>query len=297
MGEPSPRWEDFLKLRDDEVADFVRAAGTRVCVFPVNGTRRWYLLEKGGGTSTVEFLDTMVDMHIRLYGMLFDHGLDTLLTPIFGADILARPDGATSLEGMALLVEDSRFRSFYSRLGIRVRFYGEYRRALAGTGHEGLCDLFDRIATETAANEQRRLFYGVCAADAAEAVARTGVEFFQHYSRLPNRREIVEAYYGEYVEPVDLFIGFDKFAYFDAPLVTLGNEDLYFLVAPHPYVDKNTIRAILYDHTVLRRTECDYAQMGAEDLAALRAFYRSKSGTVLGVGEQGPAGLWVPKVG
>ncbi len=35
-------------------------------------------------------------------------------------------------------------------------------------------------------------------------------------------------YYGEYVAPVDLFVGFDKFCTFDMPLIATGDEDLYF---------------------------------------------------------------------
>ena len=32
--------ERFLQLHTDEVAEIVRTSGTKVCVFPFNGTRR-----------------------------------------------------------------------------------------------------------------------------------------------------------------------------------------------------------------------------------------------------------------
>jgi adenosine tuberculosinyltransferase len=38
-------FEDFLQLSTQEVAALVKATGEKICVFPVNGTRRWFLLE------------------------------------------------------------------------------------------------------------------------------------------------------------------------------------------------------------------------------------------------------------
>ena len=38
-------FERFLQLPTAEVAALVRATGPKVCVFPFNGTRRWFLLE------------------------------------------------------------------------------------------------------------------------------------------------------------------------------------------------------------------------------------------------------------
>ena len=62
--------------------------------------------------------------------------------------------------------------------------------------------------------------------------------------------------------PVELFIGFDKFTVFDMPLLTTGEEDLYFSVSPSPYMTIRQLRAILYDHLYVRRTpEPDYTTL------------------------------------
>ena len=37
--------ETFLHLPNEDVAHIVREAGQKVCVFPINGTRRWLMLE------------------------------------------------------------------------------------------------------------------------------------------------------------------------------------------------------------------------------------------------------------
>ncbi len=76
---------EFLDLPMEEVARLVRAAGAQVCVFPINGTRRWYLLESDGGD---DYLKRTADRHIEVYRMVFAHGIHTLLAPVFGADLI-----------------------------------------------------------------------------------------------------------------------------------------------------------------------------------------------------------------
>jgi tuberculosinol/isotuberculosinol synthase len=114
---------------------------------------------------------------------------------------------------------------------------------------------------------------------------------------LPDKRQIVEAYYGEYIEPVDLFIGFaDRPAAFDMPLIATGSEDLYFTVGPSPYLDAHTLRAILYDHLYARRVdEANYAKLSPEDWQTLADFYALNRRHVLGLGRQHASGcFWYP---
>jgi tuberculosinol/isotuberculosinol synthase len=291
--------EVFVDLPTDEVADLVRQHGPKVCVFPVNGTRRWYLLEHGGagdGGPTVEdFLAHMVEAHIRLYSLCFDHGIHTLLSPIIGPDILERPDADTSCQGMALLGGE-RFAEFYGAHGVRVRFYGDYRRYLEHTPHSHLCSLFEEVTTSTACHTDHRLFFGVCAHNAAETVADISIRFFQEHQRAPDHGEIVRAYYGESVEPVDLFIGFDRFSVFDMPLVSSGDEDLYFSVAPSPYLGQRELRSILYDHLYARSREPDYGELTVEDWNEMAGFYHLNRGVVMGTGIRARSGIWYPIV-
>ena len=37
----------FQSLPTEKIAQLVRANGQKVCVFPINGTRRWFMLEHG----------------------------------------------------------------------------------------------------------------------------------------------------------------------------------------------------------------------------------------------------------
>ena len=42
-------------------------------------------------------------------------------------------------------------------------------------------------------------------------IGEIAVRYFQENHHLPNKRTLVERYYGEYIPPVSLFIGFDQF--------------------------------------------------------------------------------------
>ena len=233
------------------------------------------------------YLDIAGKRHVELYQLLFDHGLDTLLTPVFGPDLLER--GETYLKaaanGMARLATHPDFTDFYRAYGVRVRFYGDYRRFFAGTPYAFLSDLFDEATAQTMTHNRCRLFIGVCANDAAETLVRLSIGYHAEHGQAPDKRALVELYYGEYVPPVDLFIGFDKFCTFDMPLVANGNEDLYFTVSPSPYLAARQLRAILYDHLYTRRVEePDYATLPPEDWALMREFYRANREKTQGVG-------------
>ena len=293
--------ERFLSLPTKRVAQLVREAGPKVCVFPINGTRRWFMLEHPPGSvegSTSSYVDAAIQRHIELYKLFFDHGIDTLLTPVFGPDLLERGEAYVdvAVQGMARLGTDPRFLRFYRSYGVRVRFYGDYRKYLAETPGDHLMNIFGETTKRTASHDQCRLFFGVFAHDAAETAARIAVEFHQERGEVPDKRTLVELYYGEYVAPVDFFIGFDKFSAFDMPLVSTGEEDLYFTVAPSPYLTARQLRIILYDHMYVRpEEETDYSGLTPEDWSLMRDFYQANLEKTQGVGARRRGGqFWYP---
>ena len=292
--------ETFLNLPTEEVARLVREAGPKVCVFPINGTRRWLILEHPEAVAE-DFVEAYLAIagrrHVELYQLFFDHGVDTLLTPVFGPDILARGEGYDELirDGLSWFARGQDFLDFYDAYDVRVRVYGDYRHYLEPTPYAEVIDDFETIERRTASHSRYRLFFGVCAHDAAETVAEIGVRFHQMHGCLPTKREIVQAYYGEYVAPVDFFIGFDKFAAIDMPLVATGNEDLYFTVAPSLYLYARQLRGILYDHIYVRpKGESNYTEMTDADWIAMRDFYYANMENTSGIGVRCRAGIWYP---
>lgn len=291
--------ETFLGMRDEQAAEVVRSAGPQVCVFPINGTRRWFFLNQPpapGDDPGAAYLQVIEQAHIDLYQMVFDHGVDTLLTPIFGPDLMERGEEYLQMagEGMARLCTQPNFLDFYDRYQVRVRFYGDYARWLQDTPLAFLPGLFEQLSERTRTHKRCRLFFGLFANDPAETLAELGVHYYLAHQSLPDRRALIEMYYGEYVDPVSFFIGFDRLSAFDMPLLATGGEDLYFTANPSPDLTREQLRRILYDHLFTRRAEePDYASLPPDELEWMRAFYRINHGRTLGVGEE-RRGIWYP---
>ena len=290
--------ETFPSLPTEEVARLGHTAGPKGGVFPVNGTRRWFMLGHPSASRdgfVPAYLDVIGQRHIELYQLLFDHGLDTLLTPAFGQYHVERGEGYMQMaaKGLARLATHPDFLDFYKAHGVCVHFYGDYRKFLGPTPYAYLSDLFDEATVQTSAHDRHRLFFGVFAHDATETVAELAIHYYVEHGCPPDRRTLVEMYYGEYVAPANLFIGFSKLRAFDMPLVTSGTADLYFTVSPSPYLTERQLRAILYDHLYTRRAEADYSAMDTDDWTRMRAFYQANLENTLGVGTK-HRGIWYP---
>ena len=295
-------FERFLQLRTSEVAALVKATGHKVCAFPVNGTRRWFMLEHGneiGNDFFEAYMNASIKNHVELCSMLFEHGIETILAPVFGRELMQRGDEYTQRVGMDGLVRtatDPNYRQFYEQYDVKVRFYGDYRDVLTGTAYEYALKSIYEVTELTKRHYHFRLFFGVFADEVTETIARLSVEHYLAHGAVPDKETLIRKYYGEDVPPVSLFIGFDKFSVFDMPLLTTGEEDLYFSVSPSPYMTERQLRAILYDHLYIRRTaEPDYTALSQEDLNWLRDFYRINQDYAFGVGKL-RFNLWIPEV-
>lgn len=296
-------FEDFLQLPTGEVASRVRASGQKVFVFPVNGTRRWFMLEHAD-KSKHDFIEAYMDLsiknHVDLCAMLFDHGIEILLAPVFGRELMLRGDEYTrrvGIEGLVRTATDPAYRQFFEQHNVRVRFYGDYLEMLTGTPYEYALNAMDQVMQATKYNTGVRLFFGVFADDVTETVSRLSVQHYLAQGMVPDKETLIRIYYGEELPPVSVFIGFDKFSVFDMPLLTTGQEDLYFSVSPSPYMTQHQLRAILYDHLYVRSTpEPDYTELAAEELAWLRDYYRKNKDHVFGVGKL-KFNLWIPEMG
>jgi tuberculosinol/isotuberculosinol synthase len=283
--------KSFLALSTEEIAGIVRSGRSQVCVFPFNGTRRWFLLEHGDQQQpdpAKSYIEATSKGYIQIYRMLFDHGIDTVIAPALGSEILNR--GREYMEqigaSMGLLAEHPYFTSFYREYDIRVHFYGDYRRELNAIQLGYISTLFDKAEEETAANRKHRLFYGVFASDATQTIAELSVEYYLEHKKIPSRAELINAYYGGSIERADLFIGFEKFTVFDYPMLNCGEENLYFTVAPSLYMSAAQLRNILYDHIYLRPApEPDYLKMPRADFESMRRFYENNRDSTLGTGE------------
>lgn len=292
--------ETFLHLPTEEVAQIVRAKGPLHCVFPNDGTRRWFMLEHTASISEDMFSDYMniaVHRHIELYRAFFDHGVDTLLAPILGGDTTKR--GSEYIEefvvsGLLQFAENPEFLRFYNEYQVKVNFYGDYRKNLAALPQAShIFRTFENVCEQTRANTRFRLFFGMFANDATESIAELAIRFFQETGAIPDRKKLIELYYGDYIDAANIFIGFEKFCAFDYPLLATGLEDLYFMVSPSSYLEQKALRTILFDHLYTRRaSDPDYQTLSPEEFDWWKDFYTTNKDVVLGTGVI-KAGIWV----
>ena len=296
-------FEHFLRLPTEEVATLVRASGQKVCVFPVNGTRRWFLLEHADQIKD-DFFEAYMRMsiknHVDLSSMLFDHGIEIILSPVFGRELMHRGDEYTKrvgIDGLVRTATDDTYLRFYEQYDVRVRFYGDYRDVLTSTPYEYALTSMYEVTEATKHNTKFRLFFGVFADEFTDTVSRLSVEHYLAQGSIPDKSTLIRKYYGEELPPVSLFIGFDKFSVFDMPLLATGAEDLYFSLSPSPYMTQQQLRAILYDHLYVRTTpEPDYAKLTENELNWLRDYYHRNKDYAFGVGKL-KFNLWIPERG
>jgi adenosine tuberculosinyltransferase len=296
-------FEHFLQLPIDEVAELVRATGQKVCVFPVNGTRRWFLLEhaeKIRDDFFEAYMNTSIQNHVALCTMLFDHGIEIILAPVFGRELMNRGDEYTQrvgIDGLVRTATDKNYRQFYDQYNVKVSFYGDYREVLTGTAYEHALESIYEVTDATKRNHRFRLFFGVFADEATQTISRLSVEHYLEQGAIPDKQTLIRNYYGEDLPPVSMFIGFDKFSVFDMPLLGTGEEDLYFSISPSPYMTQHQLRAVLYDHLYVRPTpEPDYTKLTREELNWLRDHYRKNKDYAFGVGKL-KFDLWIPERG
>lgn len=279
--------EAFQSLPTWEVAELVRSSGTKVCAFPTDGTRRWYLLEHSGESSMEKFMEIEMKRHIELYKLFFDHGIDTILAPVVRPDLMDRNDGywPGALKGLTLMSNHPDFLGLYKDYDIKLHIYGEYRGYLHKYHYEDLLEGFDKITSLTRTNKRHHLFFGLFMEDPTESITKLTINFYLKNGMAPNKRELIEMFYGDYVDPVDIFIGFGRFCIHDATLL-LGNEDLYFTLSPSLYMTQQLLRRILYDHIYKKQEKMlSYHDLGSEKKDKLRKYYQDKSDEIFRVGE------------
>ncbi|MGB8213799.1 MAG: hypothetical protein WCE68_09610 [Anaerolineales bacterium] len=294
---PQPSLDEFLHSSNEEIARFVHTSDLRVCTFAVNGTRRWFRLETPDEKVSVDsYLDAMVEMHIRVSRIFFEHGIETLVMPVFGPELLTRAGYEdTAWKGLHCLATDPRLLEFYAREDIRVRFYGDYCEAFQEAPWSDLLGEFDELARTTAAHKKSRLLLGACAQDSTDALVKHTLAFYQEHGRAPTRDDLTRLYYGECIDPSRIFIGFDSFYAFDMPLLDVGETALYFTVCPSPYLTTTQLREILYDYIYMRDASFmnDPMKLSHSALENMRTFYAANRKQTQGIGFI-MDGIWYP---
>ncbi len=265
----------------------MRSKGPKVCVFPTDGTRSWHILEHPESTSLESYMEVQRTRHLELYKLFFDHGIDTLLSPIFRPDLLGRGETYMKevMKPLNWLASHPSYLSFYKDYDVSFHVYGEYREHLKSTQHGHLLDTYAKLADLTRDRRSHRLFFGIFMGDPTETISKLVLEFNSENERPPDKKELIEMYYGEYVDPADMLIGFGRFCVHDAPML-LGHEGLYFTTSPSLYTNQQHLRMILYDYIYMQRNRTpDYRDLSQEDRVKMKGYYKSNLDKIIRISE------------
>jgi hypothetical protein len=266
--------------------------------WPFNGTRRWYLTYRRRHPAVAgNYLTILGRRQAELHRLVFAHGVSVLLVPLFGTELRNRGPAYVEygLGGLTRLVEDEIYREMFAA-GLRIRFYGDYEEVLDTPTLRPVLEACRDLMSSTASGDGPLLMIGLFADEPYPTIARLSVEFAEKHARPPDRRELIEAYYGIDLPDLSLFLGFLQPQFFDVPLISTGEEDLYFTLNPSPDLTERQLREILYDHLVTRRTqEVNYGALSEEAQAALVEYNERHSGVTLGIGRIDPlTEIWTP---
>jgi hypothetical protein len=297
----------FQNLSTSEVAAIVRERGPRSVVFAAGGTTRWYILNYLDGWPEdmnywQEYIHHGGRRFMEIAQLLFDHGVHTLFThAIVPGQLEGKGQGylpRALTSGMESLAASPGFLRFYDEYGVAVRFYGDYRQVLEDSEYRDVLAHFDQVAEQTSTNEHHRLFWGFNSSqDQISPMLELAVQYYQQHGWAPTREEIIHAYYGEPLEPVDVYIGFNRprTANLMPPLLD-NRADLYFTVGLSFDFSQTQLRSILYDHLYARRgRHRDYGELPATAFSEMQTFYRLNQEKVTGLGRRYQSGaIWHP---
>lgn len=287
-----PELSEWLCWPTEKVARWISAHPQPVVVgWPYNGTRRWYLLHRHRNPDAQDYLTTLARCQAEHHRLLFDHGVSVILAPVFGAGTLKRGPDYTryALSGLLQLADDAVYQEMFAA-GVRIRFYGDYEEALDGSYYRPILEACADLTRATASGDGPLLLIGLFADAPYPTIARLSVEFAERWGRPPDRKELIEAYYGLVVPDLSLYIGFAKPKVFDVPLLATGSEHLYVTLNPSPDLTETQLREILYDHLVTRQAPTleDYESLSPEAEAELAKYNERYAGVTLGIARPDP---------
>jgi hypothetical protein len=249
----------------------------RTLVWAAGGTRRQAALE--GIPRDARYFEWAWRQQFAHTALFFDLGVTTLFAPALGPPQVREvgPYRQALSKALQRLGEDDSLAA-YRKMGARVRFYGQQHLP----DFAGWCE---RVERETAANGPRTLWWTMVVesneeplTDALRAALTAGARTLD---------EAVQAFYGEPVEPVEVFIGFGKpqTGYLMPPL--LGERAaLYWTGFPSYMLTEADLRTIFWDYRFARSTWSADKTNRYDGIAALGLAQRYGRREILGVGRR-----------
>ncbi len=265
---------EWLQLDNQIIANIVTERVSTAVVY-LNGTRRWFLSQSDNWADYAKLTGIA---HRQLCQLFYNHGIQTLIQPLMGYDLLDRGDDYMRMaieQGLTELLTPT-YLNWYRQAEIRVTLYGNWLNTLNELGFSQILDSLKLIA-ETTQYTQYKLLLGVFADEGLDNIVAMAKDVNQG-------EELLKRYYGQAVGPVDLIIGSGQPAIWDLPLLDINKASLYFFQAPTFCLSQDTLRRILYDHL--------YHRINDDGLYHNPTGHEWRRARVLGIGQRTRKG-WI----
>lgn len=192
-----------------------------------------------------------------------------------------------------LLVGEER-RAWYDQLGLRFRVAGDPGELAHALDAPSMPAQIAEVHAATEQHGRATLIHlpRIAPGDAAEE-AQWGYRLGCQLGRAPTGDELIRAFYGVPVPPLDVYVGSGRprVGFLRPPFIS-GQEDLYWSAVSPIRLDGSDWRRIMADHQArLTRSNREYAP---EDAAAIAQVIRAYDHEIVGLGQQHPLGFWMP---
>ena len=242
--DPFLSFEEFLLAPLAEVVPLA----PQTMIFAAGGTRRSAALAGVPATGS-EYAQWAYDQMIACFELFFEHGVRHIITH---AIIPSQYQEITEnyreqlLNWVDWVLAGPKALAGYQRLGWKVRLLG-------AESLPELAPVAQRLRENPAPEQAPTLWYTITPDEAApwdvllDAVHRSGAK---------TQAQAIRAQFGEDLPPATLYIGSGKPGVFPAvvPPLLMGKMQCYWTQRPGFILDRETIRAILYDYAYTRST-------------------------------------------
>ena len=304
-----PSLDEFMRMKDDEVAELVSFSPYgRVGVLAPDGNRRagiilWGLDPSKDGFDK-EVSSILQSKFLNVIRCFITNGVRTLFIPIMGYGNFER--GKTYMNvsirfGLDYIFHDPAWLSFYEETNIRVRFYGN-REFMKNEGYSLLVDWMQELEERTAANDGANLFIGFAHNRSRDEIRliSMSIDFYKKWGRAPTRDELIRLYFGTDVPDVGFFVRSCEVRDSDCqPILISGlKTQFYFPVVSLTLLSEKAIRCILYDVIANRegpggKKMYSRTEIEATNITRVREYYELNCNSVLGLGLR-EGSFWLP---
>jgi undecaprenyl diphosphate synthase len=245
--------------------------------------------------------------YLNLVKNIYDHGVNTIFMPGLTNGNLNRGKkyvDSVIKYGLRAILTGEEWLKFYKKYDIKVTFYGDFdylKKITTKYGHEEVLKWCKKIKNETKNHSMRRLFWGFACSNSVETIRimKMAIDYYQEHDKYPTNEDLINLYYCEPVDKVDIFIRPGEVRDSDCqPPLLDGSAQFYFPIAPLTELEDNFFRKILYDYLFCRLitfSKKQYSNLSfkPKEIQFLQKYYNQNRENIIGLGNR-VSQFWLP---